>query len=134
MQAISQKVKLTNTVYLSKNELMLDSLSNYPERWAKVTISDGTRTETMVGRYDRNYFPPFVYTTYDMRGEIGKEYTLRVETPGWTGGRGYNDYSKAGSHRQFSCRAGDGGQFVSNLCLHKLQAAMQTLFPSDRKG
>lgn len=75
------KVKLTNTVYLSKNELMLDSLSNYLERWAKVTISDGTRTEIMVGRYDRNYFPPFVYTTYDMRGEIGKEYTLRVETP-----------------------------------------------------
>ena len=49
------------------------------DRWAKVTISDGERTEVLVGRYDKRYFPPFIYTTYDMRGVEGREYALRVE-------------------------------------------------------
>lgn len=72
-------VKLTRTVPLSNYDLQLDSLSGYVDRWAKVSISDGERTEVMVGRFDDSYFPPFIYTTYSMRGEVGKEYTLRVE-------------------------------------------------------
>lgn len=75
-------VKLTKTINFGKKEAIeLDNLSKYVERWAKVSISDGERTEVMVGRYDKRYFPPFIYTTYDMRGEVGKVYTLRVETP-----------------------------------------------------
>ena len=75
-------VKLTKTIHFGKKEAIeLDSLSKYVERWAKVSISDGEHTEVMVGRYDKRYFPPFVYTTYNMRGEVGKEYTLQVETP-----------------------------------------------------
>ncbi len=75
-------VKLTKTLHFGKKEAIeLDSLSKYVERWAKVSISDGERTEVMVGRYDRRYFPPFIYMTYDMRGEVGKEYVLKVETP-----------------------------------------------------
>lgn len=73
-------VKLTKTVPLGNYDVQLDSLSRYVERWAKVSISDGERTEIMVGRYDAKYFPPFIYTTYNMRGEEGKEYALRVET------------------------------------------------------
>lgn len=73
-------VKLTKTVPLSNENLQLDSLSMYVDRWAKVSISDGEHTEVMVGRYDKRYFPPFVYTTYDMRGEVGKTYHLTVET------------------------------------------------------
>lgn len=72
-------VKLTRTIPLGDDALSLDSLSRYMDRWAKVTISDGERTEVLAGRYDKKYFPPFIYTTYDMRGEEGKEYTLRVE-------------------------------------------------------
>lgn len=72
-------VKLTRTIPLGDDALSLDSLSRYMDRWAKVTISDGERTEILAGRYDKKYFPPFIYTTYDMRGEEGKEYTLRVE-------------------------------------------------------
>lgn len=72
-------VKLTKTIPLGKDELSLDSLSRYMDRWAKVTISDGERTEVLVGRYDKRYFPPFIYTTYDMRGVEGREYALRVE-------------------------------------------------------
>lgn len=74
-------VKLTKTVPLSDENVELDDLSQYVERWAKVSISDGDRTEVMVGRYDKAYFPPFIYTCYNMRGEVGKEYTLKVETP-----------------------------------------------------
>ena len=72
-------VKLTRTIPLSDDALSLDSLSRYMDRWAKVTISDGARTEILAGRYDKKYFPPFIYTTYDMRGEEGREYSLRVE-------------------------------------------------------
>lgn len=73
-------VKLTKTVPLSSYNIKLDSLSGYVDRWAKVSISDGERTEVLVGRYDDKYFPPFIYTTYSMRGEVGKVYTLRVES------------------------------------------------------
>lgn len=73
-------VKLTKTVPLGHYNVELDSLSRYVERWAKVSVSDGERTEILVGRYDEKYFPPFIYTTYSMRGEVGKEYTLRVES------------------------------------------------------
>ena len=71
--------KLTKTIPLGKDELSLDSLSRYMDRWAKITISDGERTEVLAGRYDKRYFPPFIYTTFDMRGVEGREYVLRVE-------------------------------------------------------
>lgn len=73
-------VKLTRTVPLGEYNVPLDSLSRYVERWAKVSISDGERTEFMVGRYDSKYFPPFIYTTYNLKGEVGKEYSLKIET------------------------------------------------------
>lgn len=74
-------VKLTRTMPLGvDHKVDIDKLSDYMERWAKVTISDGERSEVMVGRYDKNYFPPFVYTSYEMRGEVGKTYTITVET------------------------------------------------------
>lgn len=74
-------VKLTRTMPLGvDHKVDIYKLSDYVERWAKVTISDGERSEVMVGRYDKNYFPPFVYTSYEMRGEVGKTYTITVET------------------------------------------------------
>ena len=74
-------VKLTRTASFStNNSISLDSLSEYVDRWAKVSISDGEHTEIMVGRYDKSHYPPFIYTSYDMRGEVGKTYKLRVET------------------------------------------------------
>ena len=74
-------VKLTRTMPLGvDHKVDIDKLSDYVERWAKVTIRDGERSEVMVGRYDKNYFPPFVYTSYEMRGEVGKTSTITVET------------------------------------------------------
>ena len=74
-------VKLTRTMPLGvDHKVDIDKLSDYVERWAEVTIRDGERSEVMVGRYDKNYFPPFVYTSYERRGEVGKTYTITVET------------------------------------------------------
>ena len=48
-------------------------------KWAKVSISDGTRTEILTGIPDTEYFPPYIYTTSAITGEVGKTYTLKVE-------------------------------------------------------
>jgi hypothetical protein len=49
---------------------------------AKVTVSDGTRSEILTLRRDNNYFPPYIYESTDIRGEVGKTYTLTVELKG----------------------------------------------------
>ena len=56
-----------------------DKITDFMVRWAKVTISDGDSTFVLMGKPDSNYFPPYVYTSYDFRGETGKTYTLVVE-------------------------------------------------------
>jgi len=53
-------------------------------KWAKVTLSDGTQTEVLTGMADSRYFPPYIFTTSKMIGEVGKTYELKVE---------YKDYS-----------------------------------------
>lgn len=74
-------VLLTHSIVLSEEYQPLDSLERYIERWARVRLSDGEREVTMIGRYDREYFPPYIYTTTDMRGEPGRTYRLTVDTP-----------------------------------------------------
>jgi len=54
------------------------SIASHIIRWAKVEISDGERTEVLMGKYDKNYMPPYIYTTSYMKGEPGKTYTLKV--------------------------------------------------------
>lgn len=73
-------VMITHSIVLSEEYQPLDSLERYIERWARVRLSDGEREVTMIGRYDREYFPPFIYTTTDMRGEPGRTYRLTVDT------------------------------------------------------
>lgn len=46
---------------------------------AKVTLSDGNRSEILTLMRDTNYFPPYVYRSVDIVGEVGKTYTLLVE-------------------------------------------------------
>lgn len=72
-------VKLTTTVPVSKQAQSTDSLDRFLVRWAKVTVSDGTREVVLTGMPNRDYFPPYIYTTSDMRGEVGKTYTLKVD-------------------------------------------------------
>lgn len=58
----------------------LDDLSDYLVRWAKVTVSDGESEVILTGGSDKNYFPPYIYTTGGIKGEAGKTYNLKVET------------------------------------------------------
>lgn len=54
-------------------------LSDYVVRWGVVTISDGTHTEVLRSHYDDHYFPPYIYTSYNMVGEPGKTYKISVK-------------------------------------------------------
>lgn len=44
-----------------------------------VRISDGTKTVIMTGGPDKSYYPPYRYTTYEMRGEPGRTYTITAD-------------------------------------------------------
>ena len=68
-------------VYLSQSKILnstWDSIavSKLPVTSAKVTVSDSDRTEILVGRMDKGRLPYFVYTGSQIRGEVGKVYTL----------------------------------------------------------
>lgn len=70
-------------VYLSQSKVLNSTwdsiaLTKLPIMSAKVTVSDGNRTEILVGRVDDNRLPYFVYTGSQVRGEPGKVYTLTV--------------------------------------------------------
>lgn len=74
-------------VYLSQSKILNSTwdsiaLSKLPVVSAKVTVSDGNRTEILVGRVDKNRLPYFVYTGSQIRGEVGKAYTLTVSYRG----------------------------------------------------
>ena len=58
----------------------LDSASfvDLIDRFAKVTVSDGTNTEILTLYRDTIYFPPFVYKGNKIKGEVGKTYYLRI--------------------------------------------------------
>lgn len=65
---------------------MLDHIA----KWAKVSVSDGEHKEYLTGLIDNRYFPPYVYSTSKITGEVGKTYTLTVE---------YKDYKVVASTR-----------------------------------
>ncbi len=49
---------------------------------ARVSVSDGETTEVLTLFRDEDVFPPFHYGGTDLRGEIGKTYTLEVLSKG----------------------------------------------------
>ncbi|MBO7301951.1 MAG: DUF4249 domain-containing protein [Bacteroidaceae bacterium] len=73
------KVILSQTISASDDEHSLDDLGEYIIKWAKVTVSDGERSVVLTGKYTPYYFPPYIYTTGEMRGEVGKTYYLTVQ-------------------------------------------------------
>lgn len=72
-------VILTKSLVVTDKYQEADSLLQYLIRWAKVTVSDGERSVILTGKYAPQYFPPYIYTTGQMRGEAGKTYTLNVD-------------------------------------------------------
>ena len=73
------KVFLSHNIPAADVDYRFDELDEYLVRWAKVTVSDGDTSVVLTGRYTEEYFPPYVYTTGEMRGEEGKTYYLTVE-------------------------------------------------------
>lgn len=52
---------------------------NHVIRSAKITISDGETLEILRVKNDKNRVPPFVYFGSTLKGEAGKEYSLKIE-------------------------------------------------------
>lgn len=73
-------------VELGKEITANDMISSLA-KWAKVTVNDGAKTVTLTGMVDENYFPPYVFSTNAITGEVGKSYSLRIE---------YKDYVVTG--------------------------------------
>lgn len=48
-------------------------------RSAKVTVSDGQKSEVLKVKNDKDRLPPFVYYGSEIIGEAGKTYTLKIE-------------------------------------------------------
>lgn len=77
-------------VYLSLNVPLwkdIDSVTVLENviRTAKVSISDGDKTEVLTGGFwDNSHFPPHVYKGFDIKGVAGKTYSLKVEYSGYT--------------------------------------------------
>lgn len=72
-------VMLSKTIPVSTNREEVDEIYDYVIKWAKVVVSDGEREVVLTGKYDSEMYPPYVYTTGDMRGEIGKTYKLTIK-------------------------------------------------------
>lgn len=52
------------------------------ETKAKVTVSDGTKSEILTLKKDDRYFPPYIYQGTTLKGEVGAKYILTVEIDG----------------------------------------------------
>ena len=72
-------VLLTETAPVTSVPQKAEDLQEHLLRWAVVRVSDGTDTVTLTGRYDKGYFPPYVYTTSRIQGRAHRTYTLSVE-------------------------------------------------------
>lgn len=80
----SPVVILTSSVSVTEEIKNVNELSDYIIRWGKVTISDGTQSVVLTGTRNNNYFPPYIYTTGKIKGEVGKRYDITVEYGGKT--------------------------------------------------
>lgn len=74
-------------VTLTKSASYFDNIDSVALRealvsTAKVTISDGDNSEVLTLFRNFDKFPPFFYRGTKMRGEVGKTYTLKVESRG----------------------------------------------------
>jgi hypothetical protein len=66
------------TVEIGKEIDAADLIGNIA-KWARVTVSDGDTSIILTGMVDPNYFPPYVFSTSNITGKVGKTYELRVE-------------------------------------------------------
>ena len=72
-------VIITQTLPITEDFVSVNNLGDYIVKWAKVTVSDGVDSVVLTGKYDNNYFPPYIYTTGRMRGKAGHTYYLTIK-------------------------------------------------------
>lgn len=60
-------------------QITTPDLVEHVARDAVVTVSDGEKTVQLEGKVNMGIFPPYYFTTTQMKGEVGKTYSLRVE-------------------------------------------------------
>ena len=72
-------VMVTRTFPVMEAKVDVKRLSDYILKWAVVKVTCGDETVILTGKYDQRYYPPYIYTTGEMRGEEGKTYTLTVD-------------------------------------------------------
>lgn len=72
-------VMLTTSIGISMEEKDIRELYDHIGSWGKVAISDGDTTIILTGRYDTNFYPPYIYTTTSMTGKCGRKYTITVD-------------------------------------------------------
>lgn len=77
-------VMLTTSVTVGAEPIDSTDLEDHVIRWGKVTVSDGEKEVILAGKKDDRYFPPYIYTTAKIKGEVGKTYHLTVEYGGRT--------------------------------------------------
>jgi hypothetical protein len=76
-------------VYLSLNvplwkQVDSTTILEHVIRYAKVTVSDGEKTEILTSKWAKDHFPPYVYKCTEIVGREGYSYDLKVEYSGYT--------------------------------------------------
>ena len=69
---LSSSIPVTNVIDST-------SVLDHVIRSAKITISDGVTSEVLRVKNDKNRVPPYVYFGSTLKGEAGKEYSLKIE-------------------------------------------------------
>ncbi|MCR5518781.1 MAG: DUF4249 domain-containing protein [Bacteroidales bacterium] len=77
-------VIVTSTVTPSSELQSVDKLQDHVLKWAKVSLTTPDTTVVLIGRQDKNYFPPYVFTSGYVLGKPGQKYDLKVEYSGKT--------------------------------------------------
>ena len=72
-------VMVSTTYPVSEKRAQLSDLKDNLVRWAKVSVSCGDTTVMLMGKDDKRYFPPYIYTTGMLRGYAGNTYRLQVD-------------------------------------------------------
>lgn len=62
---------------------LIDVLAEHMVLFGKVVIFDGQDSVTLTGRVDTNYMPPYIYTSTQIMGEVGRHYTLTATYKGF---------------------------------------------------
>jgi len=69
----------TSMPVVLEQQITTSDLVEHVAREAVVTVSDGEKTVQLEGQVNMGIFPPYYFTTTQMKGEVGKTYSLRVE-------------------------------------------------------